>query len=101
LALLYNLRERDADAESVLRRAQAILEQARGHYQPDQLAFVLKQLGDLYLRQRRVDDAESVVRRALAIREKEFGPVHRLVAYTLISLGACPFNRFGGTCGEI
>jgi len=66
--------------------ARAIFEQARGHYQPEQLAFVLKNLGEIYLRQHRVDDAESLLRRALAIREKEFGPVHERVAYTLHSL---------------
>ena len=54
---------------------------------------MLKQLGDLYLRQRRVDDAEALFRRALAIREKEFGPVHRLVAYTLRSLADLYTNQ--------
>ena len=86
LGRLYLQRDRNADAESVLGRARAIFEQARGHYQPEQLAFVLKNLGEIYLRQHRVDDAESLLRRALAIREKEFGPVHERVAYTLHSL---------------
>ena len=47
LGRLYLLRGRIADAESVLGQARAIFEQARGHYQPEQLAFVLKNLARL------------------------------------------------------
>jgi tetratricopeptide (TPR) repeat protein len=86
LGHLYFERGRFDDAELPLGRAQAIFEQARGHYQPEQLAFVLKNLGEVYIEQRRDDDAESLLRRALAIQEKEFGPVHRLLAYTLSRL---------------
>jgi tetratricopeptide (TPR) repeat protein len=83
LGRLYYLRDRNADAESVLGRAQAIFEQAQVHFQPEQLAFVLKNLAAVYIKQRRVGDAEPLLRRALAIREKEFGPVHEIVAYGL------------------
>src|SRR5262249_5925986 len=81
------------DMELVLHRAQVLMEQAPGYYQPEQLAFVLKNLGDVYLRRHRDHDAESLLRRALAIREKEFGPVHELVAYTLNSLANVYFNQ--------
>jgi tetratricopeptide (TPR) repeat protein len=48
--VLNNLGDRDADAELVLGRAQAILQQAPGQYPPERLAFVLKNLGDVFSR---------------------------------------------------
>jgi CHAT domain-containing protein/tetratricopeptide (TPR) repeat protein len=73
LAEVYAGMGRDADAESVYKRALAVMEKTIGLDSND-IVPELSNLGALYERQSRYAEAEPLLKRALALREKALPP---------------------------
>lgn len=87
LALLYEARARDAEAEPFYKRSLAIDEKALGPEHPD-VATSLNNLALIYDAQGRYGEAEPLYKRALAIWEKALGPEHPDVAKSLANHAA-------------
>lgn len=85
LGVLYQLKSRYAESESLARRALEIDEQTYG---PDHhnIATSLNNLAELLRTTNRLTEAEKLFRRALAITEKTFGPDHPNFASSLNNL---------------
>lgn len=75
----------DDVAESTLRRAISIMEEARG--ESSELASIMHTLANLLLDQDKLADAIALYRRVLAIRERTMGRESNRVADTLDQLG--------------
>ncbi len=87
LAVLYRAQGKYAEAESLLKRALAILEKALGPEHP-RVATALNNLALVYKAQGRYTEAEPLQKRALAIFEKALGPEHPHVATSLENYAA-------------
>ena len=88
LGELHRTRGDPAEAESLLRRSQPILEELAGS-QPEfrvDLAQSLNSLGLVLYAQEKYLDAEPLYQRTLAVREEVRGPDHPEVAITLNNL---------------
>jgi CHAT domain-containing protein/Tfp pilus assembly protein PilF len=92
LAELHRLEGRYSEAETLLRRALALGEQALGPEHPA-VATRLLILAALYGNQGRYAESEQLYRRALAIREKALGAEHSDVAQSLNNLAAFFFGQ--------
>ena len=75
----------DDHAESALKRAISIMEEARG--ESSELASIMHTRANLLLDQDKLADAIALYRRVLAIRERTMGPKSNRVADTLDQLG--------------
>ncbi|HYS05145.1 MAG TPA: tetratricopeptide repeat protein [Candidatus Dormibacteraeota bacterium] len=80
------------EAESLLRRALAIVSALRGEDHPD-TAGVVAQLGVLEQQRGRPEAAEGLVKKELAVREKVLGPGHPATAASRIALGVVMRER--------
>jgi tetratricopeptide (TPR) repeat protein len=76
---------RYAEAESLLRRTLALVEQSYGPEHPE-VAIRLNNLALLLQETNRLEEAEPLLRRALRINEHSYGPEHPNVAKNLTNL---------------
>jgi hypothetical protein len=84
-----------SEAESLLIKAQQILEEQHGP-ESKEVAVVLKSLSLVHFHTNRLAEAEPLMRRALAIAEQSYGALHPNVARDLNNLAAMlqETNRF-------
>lgn len=85
LAMLHAATGRYQDAESRLKRALTIYENALGPDHPE-TASILVNLGSVYYEQERYPDAAAAYRRSLPILENALGPDHPVIVTTLNNL---------------
>jgi len=85
-------RNRDREAEPLLRRALAIL-QAAPESDPRATIDVLNMLGNLVEGRRQLDEAEKLIRAAMALAEEKFGPESAQLATSCTYLADVLWNK--------
>jgi tetratricopeptide (TPR) repeat protein len=90
--MLAQEQKKNADAEKLFKRSQAIEEKRQGRDHPI-VAQVVSNLGTLYQSQGRYAEAEKAFQRALDIRQTAFGSNNTDTAVSLSQLGALAHER--------
>lgn len=91
-ALALRARNRDPEAEPLLRRALSI-QQATPKADPRITVGVLNTLGNLLEGRRQLDEAEKLERAALSLSEEKFGPESTQLAMTCTNLADVLWNK--------
>lgn len=91
-ALALRARDRDQDAEPLLRRALSI-QQTSTKADPQVTVAVLNTLGNLLEGRKQLDEAEKLERTALSLSEEKFGPESTQLAMTCTNLADVLWNQ--------
>ena len=92
LALELRARNRDQEAEPLLRRALAI-EQKTAKADPQLTVGILNTLGNLLEGRHELDEAEKLERAALSLSEEKFGPESAQLSMTCTNLADVLWNK--------
>jgi tetratricopeptide (TPR) repeat protein len=82
---LYVVRRKWDDAAAMFDRALSVIQNYEGPHDPD-LAGVLHNVGTMHFERGNLVDAQSAFKKAYALRLGVFGPKHRIVAFSALSL---------------
>ncbi|MGA3239405.1 MAG: tetratricopeptide repeat protein [Bryobacteraceae bacterium] len=91
-ALALRARDRDPEAEPLLRRALSI-QQSAAKADPQVTVTVLNTLGNLLEGRKQLDEAEKLERLALTVSEQRFGPESVQLAMTCTNLADVLWNK--------